>query len=81
MQKARNSDISLLRVDIIQTFAGAKVHKKMTLANKSAIFMNFWIFLSDFSHRFFMLSVSDDVLCFQYMLAFHIFQHGHLLDG
>ena len=25
-------------------------------------------------------SVSDDILCFQYMLAFHILQHGHLLD-
>ena len=51
--------------------------KKMTLANKSAIFMHF-------SHRLFTLSVRSDlgsVLCFQYMLAFYIFQHGHLLYG
>ena len=26
-------------------------------------------------------SVSDGILCFQYMFAFYIFQHGHLLDS
>ena len=34
------------------------------------------------SHSFTCLtSVSDGILCFQYMLAFYILQHGHLLDS
>ena len=32
------------------------------------------------SGRFYAVKASG-ILCFQYMLAFHIFQHGHLLDS
>ncbi len=40
-------DISLQRRIRLQNYT-----KKMTLANKSAIFMHFCIFLPDFYHRF-----------------------------
>ncbi len=31
--------------------------------------------------RFCFTSVSDEILCFQYMLAFYILQNGHLLNS